>query len=291
MYTRIVDKVKIPVYVVNDLASPCLMRYKGELAIYVTYEVVADKEKLRYAIAHESCHYRHHDLIWSVVRCGLLALYWFNPLVWVAAIMSKRDCELACDYGVIKEIGEEDRLTYGKTLVDLISQKEHKNHVLSMATSMYGNVNGIKERVTMIAKNQKMKATSIVAVMLIVALAVGCTFTTAKSNTTGMSDEEKAEIVAFAVRWADAFSGRDAKTIRELCETEELYFTIGSVAENENGEYYYMGWSSPWPWGERNYLIDIVNESTIHIYYYFRTSSPSIYVAKETIKVKKIGDV
>lgn len=286
MSTRATDKIEIPVYVAEGLDSPCLMRYKREVAIYVTSEVAADQEKLRYALAHESCHYRHHDLVWSIVRCGLLAFYWFNPFVWAAAIMSKRDCELACDYGVIKEIGEEERLSYGKTLVDLISQREHKNNVLSMATSMYGSVNGIRERVTMIAKNPKMKAASIVAVLLIVALSVGCTFTTSKSSTKDLNEEEKPDVRAFAVRWADAFSERDARTIYELCENEELYLTIGNVAEN--GEYW-MGMSSPWPW-DKDYMIDIPDENTIDIYYYFRTSTPSIYVAKETITIGKVGN-
>jgi len=275
----------LSVYVVEGLDSPCLMVYKGENAIYVTSEVAADQEKLRYAIIHELYHYKHHDLIWSVVRGGLLAFYWFNPMVWVAAIMSKRDCELACDYGVIKAVGEAERLTYGKTLVDLISRRDQKNNVLCMATTMYGSVNGIKERVTMIAKNKKMKATTLVAMLLIVLLSVGCTFTTAATNNINdLSNEEKTEIGAFATKWADAFSQRDAKTIDGLCENEELYLTIGGIAEN--GEYW-MGMTSPWPWN-KDYVIDVMDLSTIDIYYYFRTSSPTVYAAKETITIKKI---
>ena len=279
------EKIKLlSVYMVDELDSPCLMGYKGEEAIYITSEVAADKEKLRYAIAHELCHYRHHDLIWSIVRGGLLAFYWFNPLVWVAAIMSKRDCELACDYGVIKEVGKEERLAYGKILVDLISQREQKKNVLCLATTMNGSAGGIKERVAMIAKNKKMKATTLAAVLLIVALSVGCTFTTAPNNIKDLSNEEKTEIGAFATKWADAFSQRDAKTIYELCENEEFYLTIGGVAEN--GEYW-MGMSSPWPWN-KDYVIDILDSSTIEIYYYFRTSSPTVYTAKETVTIKKI---
>ncbi|MDD2218409.1 MAG: M56 family metallopeptidase, partial [Eubacteriales bacterium] len=273
-----INKMKLlPVYTVEGLDSPCLMGYKREVAIYVPPQIAADQEKLRFAIAHELCHYKHYDLVWAIVRGGMLAFYWFNPLVWLAAIMSKRDCELACDYGVLKEIGKEDRLAYGRTLVDLIRQSEHKSGVFQMATTMYGSTNGIKERITLIAKNKKMKNTALLFVLLIATFAVGCTFTSAPSNT------DKKELEAFAVKWADAFSDRDARTIHELTENEELYLTIGGIAEN--GEYW-MGWSSPWPWN-KDYVIDIKDDSTIDIYYNFRTSEPSIYVAKETIKVKK----
>lgn len=280
------DNIKLlPVYVVEGLDSPCLMGYKREEAIYVPSEVAADKEKLHYAILHELQHFKHHDLTWSVVRGGLLAFYWFHPLVWVAAIVSKRDCELACDYGVIKEVGEEDRLIYGKILLDIISRRDQKSNVLSMATTMNGSAKGIKERVTMIAKKKKMKATTLVAVLLIAALSVGCTFTAAATkDRNDVGKEENTEIGDFAVKWADAFSQRDAGTIYELCENEALYFTIGGVAENGA---YWMGLSSPWPWN-KDYVIDMVDSSTIEIYYYFRTSSPTVYTAKETITISKI---
>lgn len=274
----------LSVYIAEGLDSPCLMGYRGEEAIYVTPEVAADRQKLRYAIAHELCHYKHHDLIWSVVRGGLLAFYWFNPLVWAAAVMSKRDCELACDYGVIKGMSKEDRLAYGKALVDLISHREQKNNVLRMATTMYGSAKGIKERVAMIVKNNKMKAPTLVLVLLITALSVGFTFTSAPNQIKDLRNDDQAEVAAFAMTWADAVSGRDATTIHGLCETEELYLTIGGIAENGQ---YWMGMSSPWPWNN-DYVTDIVDSSTIDVYYYFRTSSPTVYTAKETIKIKKI---
>lgn len=279
------DTIKcLPVYMVDGLDSPCLLGYRGEEAIYVTPEVAADKVKLHYAILHELCHYKHHDLIWSIVRSGLLVFYWFHPLVWIAAIFSKRDCELACDYEVIKKIGKEDRMAYGKTLVDFISQRERKNNVLRVATTMHGSASGIRERVTMIVNHKKMKVSTLIAVLLIAILSVGFTFTAAPNSTGDLSNEEKTELDVFATKWADAFSERDAKTIYGLCENEELYFTIGGIAEN--GEYW-MGMSSPWPWN-KDYVLDIVDSSTIDIYYYFRTSSPTVYIAKETIKVKKI---
>lgn len=84
-------------------------------------------------------------------------------------------------------------------------------------------------------------------------------------------------------------SARDADTILSLCENEEVYLTVGETGENEKGDYYWMGWSSPWPWGN-DYVIDLVDPSHIDIYYYFRTSDPTITAAKEMITVKKIED-
>ena len=282
MSFRVSISKSLPVYVADGLDSPCLMGYGGAEAIYVTPEVAADKEKLHYAIAHEMCHYKHHDLIWSVVRSGLLAFYWFNPLVWAAAVISKRDCELACDYSVIKGMEKEDRLAYGKTLVDLISRRKQKGNVLRVPTMMYGSTTGIKERVDMIVKNNKMKAPTVILVLLVMALSVGFTFTAAPNQIKDLRND-KTEITAFATEWADAVTARDAKTIHELCESEKLYLTIGGIAEN--GEYW-MGMSSPWPWNG-DYVIDMEDPSVISIYYYFRTSSPSVYVAKETIKIEK----
>lgn len=44
-----------------------------------------------------------------------------NPLVWVAAWFSRLDCELACDEGALKRLGEEERIAYGKTLLQVVS--------------------------------------------------------------------------------------------------------------------------------------------------------------------------
>ena len=68
----------------------------------------------RYALAHELTHYRHLDHIWSLVRLVCLALWWFHPLVWAAAWLSRRDGELACDEGVLERLGSEHRLPYGR---------------------------------------------------------------------------------------------------------------------------------------------------------------------------------
>ena len=53
------------------------------------------------------------------MRLAALALHWYNPLVWAAAILSKRDAELACDEAVLRLLGEAERQSYGETLISL----------------------------------------------------------------------------------------------------------------------------------------------------------------------------
>ena len=90
------------VYVSAAIDTPCLL---GQ-SIYVTPQVAADETALRHVLAHEATHYRHGDPLWAVVRGACLVVHWWNPLVWLAAICSREDGELACDASAVKRLGE-----------------------------------------------------------------------------------------------------------------------------------------------------------------------------------------
>ncbi len=83
--------------------------------IYLPYSV-AD-EDITYVIAHEKAHIRRKDHWWKPVGFVLLAVYWFNPLLWVAYVLLCRDIEAACDEKVIREMGTEDRRAYSAALL------------------------------------------------------------------------------------------------------------------------------------------------------------------------------
>lgn len=110
---------KYPVYLAEHLPSPCLFGLLRP-AVYLTPAAVESPETLRHVLAHETTHARHLDPLWSLLRCVCLAVYWFDPLVWIAAVVSRRDCELACDEGALKRLGEAERIPYGRTLLRLI---------------------------------------------------------------------------------------------------------------------------------------------------------------------------
>lgn len=170
------DDCKLPVYTVDALQSPCLFGLFHP-SIYITSEVAGDETKLRHVLAHELTHYRHGDHIWAALRGLCLAVHWYNPLVWLAAALSRRDSELACDEGTIKRIGEEGRMEYGRTLIGLTCEKRKAMDLLCCATTMTDGKNGIKERIALIAKKPKLLIPAVIAVVLVAAVAVGCTFT------------------------------------------------------------------------------------------------------------------
>ena len=167
---------RIPVYTCANLETPCLFGLVKP-AIYLAPEEAADEVRCRHILAHEHTHFRHLDHIWSILRCVCLALHWYNPLVWVAAILSRRDSELACDEATIQRLGEEERIPYGETLVITTCATKPTTSLLGIATTMTGSIAAIKERVMMIAKKIKMNIYALIAVVLVVAVAVGCTYT------------------------------------------------------------------------------------------------------------------
>ncbi|MBQ6431373.1 MAG: M56 family metallopeptidase [Oscillospiraceae bacterium] len=192
-----VEHAPLPVFVTDKIDTPCLfglIRPK----IYVTPEVAEDETALRYSIEHEATHRRHGDHLWSLLRGACLAVHWYNPLVWVAAILSRSDAELACDEATIKRIGEEHRAEYGRTLIQLTCEK--RPAILVAATTMTGSGRGIKERIKLIVKKPKTAVITLIAIVLVIAIAVGCTFTGAKTDdpteaaeTTAPSERAKLE--------------------------------------------------------------------------------------------------
>lgn len=173
---------RLPVYLTRSIQSPCLFGLFRP-AIYLTPDSLADEQSVRYILAHEETHCRHGDHVWSYLRCLCLAAHWFNPLVWWAALLSRRDCELACDEGTLNLLGDEHRKAYGNTLIRMISNRVSPSDLLCGATTMTSGKAGIKERITMIAKKPHMLLPTVLAALLLVGITVGCTFTGADPKT------------------------------------------------------------------------------------------------------------
>ncbi|MBE6986941.1 MAG: M56 family metallopeptidase [Ruminococcaceae bacterium] len=166
---------KVPVKVNPVLTSPCLFGL-WKPTVYMTPGCVDNAQTRHHVLTHELTHLHHRDHIWSWVRCLCLCIYWFNPLVWVAASLSRRDCELACDEAALKKLGEGERLAYGKTLLDMVSSVPAPGQLLETATAMHETKKQLKERMKCIVKKPKVFLTAAIILLVVLTVITGCTF-------------------------------------------------------------------------------------------------------------------
>lgn len=186
-----VEGCRYPVYLAEGLPSPCLFGLLRP-AVYLTPAAAESPETLRHVLAHETTHARHGDPLWSLLRCVCLAVYWFDPLVWIAAIVSRRDCELACDEGALRQLGESERIPYGQTLLRLIPVARRPESPMLSATTMTAGKKELKDRITRIAENRRTVGVALLAVVAAAALVCALTFTGAKKGSQPLTQEELA---------------------------------------------------------------------------------------------------
>ena len=87
----------LPAYFVDPLSSACLV---GVFHPYIALPLAANVDQAKQMLAHELCHYKAKDHLWTLLTLICCVVHWFNPLVWAAAAMSRMDRELRCDDNV-----------------------------------------------------------------------------------------------------------------------------------------------------------------------------------------------
>ena len=193
-----VEGCRYPVYLVPELPSPCLRP-----AVYLNEKALQSPDALRFVLAHEQTHARHLDPLWSLLRGLCLTVYWFDPLVWLAAVLSREDGELACDEGTLRTLGAD-----GKALLSLVPVCDKPQNPLLGATTMTSGKRSLKERITRIAENRQAKAAAVFAVVALAALVCAVSFTGAPDTTPEVTQE-----------WYDAgFTTEDAQACLEFLD-------------------------------------------------------------------------
>lgn len=169
---------KLPLYVSGAVETPCLFGVVRP-AVYLTPGAAADHVTLTHSVEHELTHFRHGDHVWALLRCLCLVLHWYNPLIWLAAALSRRDAELACDEATIKRLGEAERAAYGRTLIGITCGS--RPSLLRTATTMNCGKSGLRERISLIVKRPRTAAWALVILLLAAVFVTGCTFTGAQA--------------------------------------------------------------------------------------------------------------
>ena len=157
------------VYVCDDISDPFIL---GLIRPKIYLPSGMDETTKSYVLSHERAHLKRFDHVWKPLGFLLLAVYWFNPLLWLAYILLCRDIELACDEKVVKEYDAENKAAYSEALLkSSISRRS-----IAACPLAFGEV-GVKSRVKSVL-NYKKPAFWIILVALLAGVVVAVCFLT-----------------------------------------------------------------------------------------------------------------
>lgn len=162
-----------------------------------------DEGTAAYVIAHERAHLARRDHWWKVLGYLVLALHWFNPLVWVAYILFCRDIELACDEKVVKGLDGAARADYSQALLSCAAPKR----AVAACPLAFGEGN-IKTRVKSALHYKKPAFWVAAAAVLAVVIVAVCFLTNPRS--------ERGSLV-----WAQKLNAADVASIELYVPAEE----------------------------------------------------------------------
>ena len=154
MYLNMCKERKIrpvPVYFTDPVPGACLV---GVFRPFIVLPVITAPEDVKNVLTHEICHLKNRDHIWNILRMLCCAIHWFNPLVWLAASMSRTDSELRCDDRVTEAMDEQERKDYANVLVYAAARKSMPG-IGVMATGMTMTGKRLKNRVLGVIQNRK----------------------------------------------------------------------------------------------------------------------------------------
>ncbi len=190
------------IYLSENIPAPFVL---GVLRpkIYLPSETA--EAQRHHIIAHESAHIHRFDHLWKPLGFALLALHWFNPLMWLGYVLLCRDIELACDEKVIKALDHDARADYSQALLSCSISRR----TISACPLAFGEV-GVKDRIKSVLHYKKPALWIIIAALLLGATVGICFLTDPMGDTDGPTlDPNDPQLQALREEYPEYF-GLDA---------------------------------------------------------------------------------
>ena len=181
--------------------------------IYLPYRVSG--EDMVYVIAHEQAHIAWGDHWWKLLGYLILAVYWFQPLVWVAYLLFGRDVEAACDEKVVGRLEQDGRRAYSTALLNC-SIRGHRALPCPLA---FGETD-VKQRIRNILKYRKPTVWILGLTLVLGVIAAVCFMTEPREQQIPeayWTIEQGGYTVALVDREAEAEKGKEAEAALEVC--------------------------------------------------------------------------
>lgn len=173
--------------------------------IYLPFHL--DEEQKEYVVAHERAHLARRDHWWKLAAYLLVAVYWFNPLCWIAYCLLCKDIELACDEKVVKDFDLHHKKMYSQTLVSCSVNR----HSVAVCPLAFGE-NDVKKRVRNVL-SYKRPAFWILAASIVICVVIAvCFLTNPKSEQENQAESglEKTEGEITAEKVPEDYTLEDA---------------------------------------------------------------------------------
>lgn len=162
------------IYICDDIDTPFIL---GVFLPKIYIPSLLTAEERGYVIAHERAHLKRLDNIWKPFGYILVAIHWFNPLVWAAYILVCRDIEIACDEKVVSDKSIEYKKQYAMILLSCSSPRK----MVSACPLAFGEA-GVKTRIRKVL-NYKKPAFWLVLIAIVTCIVVAvCFMTNPKSD-------------------------------------------------------------------------------------------------------------
>lgn len=180
---RAAPRIQDNVYRCTDWSTPFVL---GVLAPRIYVPETVSEQDFPQVLAHERCHIRRWDHVWKPLAFLLLAVNWFNPVLWAAYVLLGRDMERACDEMVLKNATPIQRAAYSRALVACAAQPK----MAAVCPLAFGEV-AVKERVKNVL-NYKKPALWAVILLVVAAVIIGaCLLTKPGYKNVGTLDAKK----------------------------------------------------------------------------------------------------
>ena len=205
------------IYLCDAISSPFIL---GVVKPHIYLPSGLDEVQRQNVLAHEQAHLARRDHWWKPLGFALLAVYWFNPVLWLAYTLLCRDIELACDERVIRTMDESAVKTYSTVLLACSMPRK----AVITCPLAFGEV-GVKERVQN-ALHYKKPAFWVVAASVAVCVVVAVCFLTNPPT-----DTDAAGLVGFhreQVTYADVTdaSGAQPSNVQLTAEETDAVYAL-----------------------------------------------------------------
>lgn len=166
---RAAPRIQDNVYRCTDWSTPFVL---GVLAPRIYVPETVSEQDFPQVLAHERCHIRRWDHVWKPLAFLLLAVNWFNPVLWAAYVLLGRDMERACDEMVLKNATPAQRAAYSRALVACAAQPK----MAAVCPLAFGEV-AVKERVKNVLNYKKPALWAVILLVVAAAIIGACLLT------------------------------------------------------------------------------------------------------------------